>query len=41
MDFDIKKEVKNFYGNIAQKVQEDTHSTCSCCQEISRAQKKQ
>ena len=39
MDFDIKKEVKNFYGNIAQKVQEDTHSTCSCCQEISRAER--
>ena len=39
MDFDIKKEVKNFYGNIAQKVQEDTHSTCSCYQEISRAER--
>lgn len=39
MDFDIKKEVKDFYGNIAQKVQEDKHSTCSCCQEISRAER--
>lgn len=39
MDFDIKKEVKDFYGNIAQKVQENTHKTCSCCQEISRAQR--
>jgi len=39
MDFDVKKEVKDFYGNIAQKVQEDTHKTCSCCQEISIAQR--
>ena len=39
MDFDVKKEVKDFYGNIAKKVQEDTHKTCSCCQEISIAQR--
>ena len=32
MDFDVKQEVQNFYGEIAKK------KTCSC-QEISRAQR--
>ena len=34
-----KKEVKDFYGNIAQKIQKNKHNNCSCCQEISRAQR--
>jgi len=33
MDFDIKKEVQNFYGDIAKK------KTCCSCQEISRAER--
>ncbi len=38
MSFDIKKEVKDFYGNIAKNV--STKSSCSCCSScggISRA----
>ncbi|DAB11633.1 TPA: arsenite S-adenosylmethyltransferase [Candidatus Gastranaerophilales bacterium HUM_19] len=33
MDFDVKKEVQNYYGEIAKK------KTCCSCQEISRAQR--
>lgn len=33
MDFDIKKEVKDFYGKIAKE------KTCCSCQEISRAER--
>lgn len=33
MDFDIKKEVQNFYGEVAKK------KTCGCCQEMSRAER--
>ena len=39
MDFDIKKEVKDFYGNIAKNVEVEEQSTCSCCKKPSRAER--
>lgn len=40
MDFDIKQEVKNFYGEIAKNVEKEPQKRCSCsCNEISRAQR--
>lgn len=39
MDFNIKDEVKDFYGNIAKNVNDESEN-CSCsCQEISRAER--
>lgn len=39
MTFNIKKEVKDFYGNIAKGVSSNDESTCCSCQEISRAER--
>ena len=39
MDFDVKKEVKDFYGNIAKNVEIEEQSTCSCCKKPSRAER--
>lgn len=39
MDFDVKKEVKDFYGNIAKNVEVEEQATCSCCKKPSRAER--
>lgn len=36
MEFDVRKEVKEFYGGIASDISKGDISSCACCDEISK-----